>query len=100
MFIVAILASIIGPAAILFGVYLVADRLDHPRWADVSLIIDVAAAGAGLYVLGMAPEVDMVESTGAWFLIRYTLGIGLMVAGVRFGYESWRLRDGSGSARR
>ena len=92
MFVVAILASIFGPAAILFGVYVAARRLEHPLWPNVSLSVDVAAAAAGLYILGLAPEIAIGEASGAWFLLRYTLGIGLMVAGVRFAYESLKIR--------
>lgn len=95
MFALTLLACILGPAAVLFGIYLAARRLDHPLWAYVSLVVDVAAGAAGLYIIGLAPLSVGADVSGSSLLIRYMLGIGLLIAGVRVGYESWKIRDTS-----
>jgi len=91
-FVAKVLATIFVPAALLLAIYAVARWLDHPAFAYASLLIDVAAAAAGIYFISMDPTYDMTESSGSTFLLSYTLGVGLLVAGVRLTYESWKIR--------
>jgi hypothetical protein len=92
MFVAKVLATIFLPAALLLAIYGVARALEHQAFAYISLLIDVAAAAAGIYFISMGPTYDLTESSGASFLLSYTLGIGLLVAGVRVAYESWKIR--------
>lgn len=88
MLYVWIFATLAGPVLVLHGLYTAARARNSAVLLYVTFALGLGALVAGAYLIGMVSEIEVAQSSTRWFSLRYTLGLGLMIAGGRIAWAA------------